>query len=201
LTKEEYDARYKKPIAGFQYLAIEREKKPFLFSSETWLMIALSIGMAAFSVFFAGLPGVSAGWGRAGLAALIFYGMLWAAGIMMLGLQIRNKRKNNWARILSLVISAAIAIVVFAHFSLPPIRDIGEKPVTGTFRVTKFVTYRRSFTEDMVAVEMGTGQVVQFPISTLSRDEKILREKLKSAQPVITVTYYPHSKVRTHMEY
>jgi len=201
MTKEEYDARYRRRIPGFRHVAVEWDEKTFLFSGETWLVIALSAGAIFAILLFFCLPGLSAAWGAVGLAVRIIYGLALAACMLLLGLQDKYKFKRRWARVLSMALCAAFAIAIFLFFSLPAILDIGAKPVTGTFRVTRFITYSRSLNEDMVAIEADTRDIVKFPFFLFSREEKILREKLKTSQPVVTITYYPHSKVRTHMEY
>jgi len=64
-----------------------------------------------------------------------------------------------------------------------------------------FTYRRRSLSSDMTAVEINTGRIEKFPVLEFSRDGKRLREELKIAEPIVVITYYPHSKVRTHMEY
>jgi len=168
---------------------------------ETWLVIVGVAGAALVMLLAASLHGLSAGWGTFGLAARIAYGLLMAAGAMLVGLYWKSKHKRLWSKILSLALCVALSVAMFMYFSLPAVRDIGAKPVTGTFRVVDFTYRRRSLSSDMTAVEINTGRIEKFPVSEFSRDGKALREKLKFSEPVVVVTYYPHSRVRTHMEY
>jgi len=201
MTKSEYDARYRRPIAGFGHLAIARDKKTFLFSGETWLTIALGVGVIFVFVLFFSLPGMSAAWGAFGLVVRIICGLALAAGFLLMGMYDEYRYKKRWTRVLSMVLCAAFAVAIFLFCSLPAIRDVGAKPVTGTFRVTEFVPRRRSLSDDMVAVEVNTGQRVEFLVFDFSRESKALHEKLKTSQPIVAIKYYPHSKVRIRMEY
>jgi len=201
VTKEEYDARYKRPIPGFKYVKIERDKKRFSISGDTWIMIAVCAGIIAVLTLLAILPGLSAAWGAVGLAVQILYGLLLAAGFLLIGIYDEYRYKKRWTRILSFALCALFSVGIFMLASLSAVRDIGAQPVTGTFRVTRFVPIRRSFSDNMVAIEIHTGQSVDFTVSDFTRESKILHEKLKYSEPIVTVTYYPHSKVRIHMEY
>jgi hypothetical protein len=200
MTKREYDERYKRPITGFARVEIQRDKKTFLFSGETWLLIALIIGCAAVMVSAALLPGLSFSWGFAGLLARIAYGLALSAGLPFVAIKERHKHKRLWTYILSLVFCAAIAVGLFVYNAVPAIRDLGEKPVIRTFTITGFERFGR-YARKMVAVDAETGRVVEFPVAIFSREEKMLGGELSTVRPVVTITYYPHSKVRAQMEY
>ncbi|MCL2494076.1 MAG: hypothetical protein FWE98_00280 [Oscillospiraceae bacterium] len=201
MTENEYDAKYKKPIRNFALLKIEREQKKFLLRKETWLVVAGIAVIVLVLLLAASVYGLSAAWGAVGLVVQIIYGLSLAAGIMLICIHGRSIHRRRWSYVFSLVLCAALSIAMFMYVSLPAVRDIGAKPVTGTFRVVDFTYRRRSLSSDMTAVEINTGRIEKFPVSEFSRDGKRLREELKIAEPVVVITYYPHSKVRTHLEY
>jgi len=198
LTQEEYDKRYKKPIPGFSRVQIVREKEPFVGSRLFWAVFFVAV--AALMILIRILPGLSSGWGFAGLLVQILYWTPVSAGLLFLAAANGHRYKKRWMRILSLVICAALAIAMFACFAVPPIRDLFEKPVTGTFRVTETGRSGR-YSNRIIAIDTQTGVRVSFPASIFSQAYDELRGRLEHGQPVIAITYYPHSKVRTHMEY
>ena len=199
MTKNEYDARYKRPIAGLSRVRLERDEKIFLFSGETWSLIALIAGGAALMVAARLLPAMSFSWGFAGLFVRIAYGLALSAGLLFIAIKERHKHKRRWTRILSLAICAALAVGLFIYNAVPAMRDLGEKPVTRTFTITGFERFGR-YARKIVAVDTETGRAVEFPVALFSREEKTLGDAMENAQPVVTITYYPYSKVRAHIE-
>jgi len=197
----DYDERYKRPIPGFSRIQMERDKKTFLFSNETWLYVAVIAGYFVVQVLIRAGNWIAEAWGFAGLLVLIVRALVICAAVAAFAYTQADKCRKLWQQVSLLVVGAAVVVAVFAYSAVPPIRDLFIGPFTGTFCVTEFESFGR-YTRNMVAVDTATGAVTKFPQAWFSRGEDALREKVRASQaPVVVITYYPHSKVRTHMEY